>query len=186
MVALEFLTQDAEPSRTTLVDASNGSNELRRLSMMWTVRHHWPARMRFDFNFYSHWAQPLLRHLGETPVTIQSQEGVNQGDPQSMVLYRINLVPLSKKLRAAYSWLLSPLYADDAALDSLSRQSAQLLKLLIKRGMDRGYFPEPAKSLFIPNTPWQEEVVKREFAAEGLELNFVSGSRYLGAYLGHQ
>ena len=28
--ALEFLTQDAEPSGTTLVDARNGFNELRR------------------------------------------------------------------------------------------------------------------------------------------------------------
>ena len=35
-------------------------------------------------------------------------------------------------------------------------------------------------------TPGQEEVAKREFAKEGLVLNFVSGSRYLGAYLGPQ
>ena len=35
--ALEFLTQDSERSGTTLVDARNGSNELRRLAMMWTV-----------------------------------------------------------------------------------------------------------------------------------------------------
>ena len=28
--------------------------------------------------------------------------------------------------------------------------------------------------------------MKRDFAAEGLELNVVSGSRYLGAYLGPQ
>ena len=51
----------------------------------------------------------------------------------------------------------------------------------MKRGPDRGYFPDPAKSLFILDTPGQEEVVKREFAAEGLILNLVSGSRYLGA-----
>ena len=35
--ALEFLTQDAEPSGTTLVDARNGLNELSRLAMLWTV-----------------------------------------------------------------------------------------------------------------------------------------------------
>ena len=37
--ALEFLTQDAEPSRTTLVDAHNGFNKLSRLAMLWSVRH---------------------------------------------------------------------------------------------------------------------------------------------------
>ena len=40
---LEFLTQDAEPSGTTLVDAHNGFNKLSRLAMLWTVRHRWPA-----------------------------------------------------------------------------------------------------------------------------------------------
>ena len=53
----------------------------------------------------------------------------------------------------------------------------------MKRGTDRGYFPDPAKSLFISHTPGKEEAAKPEFAMEGLELNFVSGSWYLGAYL---
>ena len=48
--ALEFLTQDADPSRTTLVDACNGFNKLSRLAMLWTVRHRWPAGARFVFN----------------------------------------------------------------------------------------------------------------------------------------
>ena len=38
--------------------------------------------------------------------------------------------------------------------------------------------------LFISDTPGQEEAAKWEFAREGLCLNFVSVSRYLGAYLG--
>ena len=54
----------------------------------------------------------------------------------------------------------------------------------MKRGPDRGYFLEPDKSIFISDTPGQEEAEKREFAIEGLTLNFVSGSWCLGAYLG--
>ena len=54
----------------------------------------------------------------------------------------------------------------------------------MKRGPYRGYFPEPAKSLFISDTPGQEAAAKRELAKEELVLDFVSGSRYLGAYLG--
>ena len=56
----------------------------------------------------------------------------------------------------------------------------------MKRGSDQGYFPNPSKSLFIVDTPGQEEAAKREFAAEGLVINLISGSRYLGAYLGPQ
>ena len=56
--------------------------------------------------------------------------------------------------------------------------------MLMKRGPDQGYFPEPAKSIFISDTPGQEEAAKREFLIEGLTLNFISGSWYLGAYLG--
>ena len=78
-----------------------------------------------------------------------------------MVLYRITLIPLSEELRAAYLGLLLPFYAGDAAFDGSLRQSAQLLKLLMKRGTDRGYFPEPAKSLFISDTPGQEEAAER-------------------------
>ena len=66
----------------------------------------------------------------------------------------------------------------------MALQSAQPLKLLMKKGPDRGYFHEPAKSLFISDTPGQEDAAKMEFSAEGLILNFVIGSRYLGVYLG--
>ena len=60
---------------------------------------------------------------------------------------------------------------------------AQLLNLLMKRVPDQVYFPEPAKSLFMLDTPGQEEATKRECEAEGLAFNFVSGSRYMGPIL---
>ena len=117
LVYLEFLTQYAEPSGTTIVDACNGFNKLSRLAMMWTVRHRWPAGARFGFNCYRHCAQLLLLQPGEPPVAIMIQERVTQGDPLYMVLYGINLVPLVEELRAADLGLLSPFYANDAAFD---------------------------------------------------------------------
>ena len=89
-----------------------------------------------------------------------------------MVLYGITLVPLAEELRAADPGLLSPFYAEDAAFDGLEGHSAQLLKMLMKRGPDRGYLPEPSKSLFISDTPGQEEAAKREFSVEGLTHQF--------------
>ena len=53
-----------------------------------------------------------------------------------MVLYRITLVTLAEELRAADPGILSPF--DDAAFGGSEQCSAQLLKLLMKRGPDRG------------------------------------------------
>ena len=110
--------------------------------------------------------------------------GITQGEPLSMVLDGIILVHIAKELRAEDPGILYPFYADDAAFESSERQSAQLLKLLMKRGPDRGYLPDPAKLLFISDTPGQEEAAKREFSVESLTLNIFSESRYLEAYLG--
>ena len=155
--ALEFLTQEAKPSGTTLIDARNGFNKLIRLKMQWTVQQRWLVEERFTFNYYRHWAQLLLRQPGEPPVTVLSREGVTQGDPLSMVLYGITLASLAEELRAADLGLLSPFYVDYAALDRSERRSAQLLKLLMKRGTDQGYLPEPAKSFFISDTHWNRK-----------------------------
>ena len=81
-----------------LVDARNGFKELSRLAMLWTMRHRWPSGARFAFNCYKHWTQLILRQPGDFPVTILSREVVTQGDPLSMVLYGITLVPLAEEL----------------------------------------------------------------------------------------
>ena len=62
--ALNFLTQKAEPSGTTLADARNGFNKLIPLAILCTVRHRWPVGERFAFNLYRQWAQLLLRQPG--------------------------------------------------------------------------------------------------------------------------
>ena len=48
--SIEFLTQESEPSGTTIVDACNGFNKLSRLAMLWTVRHHWPVGTSYAFD----------------------------------------------------------------------------------------------------------------------------------------
>ena len=70
-----------------------------------------------------------------------------------MVLYGITLVPLTEGLRDADPTLLSPFYANDAVFDRSTRRSAAQLRLMMELGPDRGYFPEPAKSLFIADNP---------------------------------
>ena len=72
------------------------------------------------FICYRYWVQLLLCQPGEMTDTIMSREGVTQGEPLSMLLCRITLVPLVEELRAADPGLLSPFYADDVVFDGLA------------------------------------------------------------------
>ena len=116
---------------------------------------------RFLFNCYNRCEQLLLRQPGEPSVTLLVLEGVTQGDPLSVFLYMITLFPLVWELQAADPGLLTPFYSDDAEFDGLVRTSVQLLKLLMERGPDREYFPEPDRLIFIEDSPEKEEAAKR-------------------------
>ena len=50
----------------------------------------------------------------------------------------------------------------------------------MERGLDQGYFSEPAKLLFVADNPENEDLVNREFKQAGLNLNYVGGSQYQG------
>ena len=121
-----------------LAGARNGFNEMRHLTMLWTVWRHWPEKLRFTFNCYKNLAQILLRQTWTPLVTLMSKEGVTQGDPLSVVLYGVTLVPLVEELWEADPGILTPLYVDDAAFEGSSRRSAHMLKLLMKRVRTRG------------------------------------------------
>ena len=84
MRALEatgLLTQKADLSGTTVLDALNCIHKLIPMVMLWTVQHHWPAGDRFALNFYKHWVQLLIRQPGEPPVTPLIRKGVIKEDP---------------------------------------------------------------------------------------------------------
>ena len=56
---------------------------------------------------------------------------------------------------------------ENAAFDGSIRRSAHIIKLLMEKGTDWMYFPEPDKLLFIADTIGQEEAAKREFERRG-------------------
>ena len=70
-----------------------------------------------------------------------------------VVLYGITLAPLLEDLLSSDPVILTPLHADDMAFDGLVRRNAQILNLLMERGPYWGYFPKPAKKLFIIDSP---------------------------------
>eukprot|EP00534_Pseudo-nitzschia_fraudulenta_P001034 CAMPEP_0201119006 /NCGR_PEP_ID=MMETSP0850-20130426/3183_1 /ASSEMBLY_ACC=CAM_ASM_000622 /TAXON_ID=183588 /ORGANISM="Pseudo-nitzschia fraudulenta, Strain WWA7" /LENGTH=295 /DNA_ID=CAMNT_0047384539 /DNA_START=18 /DNA_END=901 /DNA_ORIENTATION=+ len=171
-----------DPQGTLLVDAANGFNELGRKALFWTTRHRWPHGARFAFNCYRHSAQLVLRgEPGSRCSILLSREGVTQGDPLSMVLYGLSLVPLAETLRRSHPDVIQPWYADDAAMHGTVSQIASTMRQLLALGPARGYFPEPAKSIFLgrPETSVRAREVLEEF-----NFKFLDGHRYIGGFIG--
>jgi hypothetical protein len=172
-----------DPVGALLVDARNGFNELSRKAMLWTVRHRWATGARFSFNCYRHASQLMCRHQGQPGIIILSAEGVTQGDPLSMVLYGLALVPLAHRLREAVPTARQTWYADDNAGLARARALARYMDLLMVYGPMRGYFPEPEKSVCIFDPA-------DKAAAEGIlgrfNFKYADGHRYVGGFMGSE
>ena len=100
-----------------------------------------------------------------------------------MVLNGITLVPLVEDLRYTDPTLLSPFYADDVEFDESEIQSAAQLRLLMNWGPDRGYFPEPYKSLFVSDKPTggPKSKIRRWRPLPGGLFGVHGGARGMGA-----
>lgn len=170
------------PTGTLLVDARNGFNELNRKAMLWTVRSKWPNGALFAFNCYRHSGQLILRRQGRACETLLSKEGVTQGDPLSMILYGVALLPLTESLRAEEPTVLQPWYADDAAMVGPVDAIARAMRLLEARGPARGYYPEPAKSIFVPDKAEQADDCRTRL--QELQFQHKAGARYVGGFVG--
>jgi len=183
--------QQNELYTATLLDASNGFNELSRFHMLWTIRHLWPRASRFAFNCYRFYSILIVRNLNQPITILHSKEGVQQGDPLSMLLYGITLTPLIKHLKnetnnqdiilnILHSW-----YADDATLVTTPEITSKIITILTKSGPSYGYFVQPEKSFHIC-TAEQEQHSRLIFSNNNLKLNYVRGHRYLGGFLGDE
>jgi hypothetical protein len=68
-----------------------------------------------------------------------------------MVLYGLALVLLADTLRQAHPEVVQAWYADDGQLQGRLLRVAQAMLHLQRLGPEWGYFPEPAKSIFVCN-----------------------------------
>eukprot|EP00957_Ditylum_brightwellii_P043932 3333101-Ditylum_brightwellii.AAC.1 len=98
------------------------------------------------FNCYRHWAILVIKRPNREAIFLHSKEGVTQGDPTSMIGYGITLVPLAEQVTALEKEVITPFYADNECVDGPVRCNARIVKVLVERGPDSGYFPEPEKS----------------------------------------
>ena len=101
-----------------------------------------------------------------------------------MVLHGVTLVSLTEALRDVDPTLLSLFYSVDTSFDGSEHRSAAQLRLLMDSRPDQGYLPDPYKSIFIVENLEEKEAANRYFDRVGLNLNYVYGGCYMGAYLG--
>ena len=167
-----------------LVDAANGFNNLSRLGMLWTVRHRCPKIARFAFNCYRHEVRLLCRRPGQEALILLSREGVTQGDPLSMALYGVALLPLAELLREKCPDVMQPWYADDEGMQGKPAAVATATVELARVGPMFGYFPEPEKSICICPLA-EEQAARAAFAALDIPIEkYRRGHRYVGGYVG--
>jgi hypothetical protein len=76
---------------------------------------------------------------------LHSREGITQGDPLSMIVYGLALVPLAKILHDEFPVVLQPWYANDTAMEDRVSDVARVMDRLKEAGPARGYYPEPEK-----------------------------------------
>jgi hypothetical protein len=126
----------------------------------------------------------LLRRPGRPDCyTLQSREGVPQGDPLAMVIYGLALSTLSLDLSVIHPRVLQPWYADDAAMEGRASNVAAAMASLVRAGPARGYFPSPEKSIVLVS-PADQAAAKSHL--EAFQFKYQAGARYLGSFLGDE
>jgi hypothetical protein len=133
------LHQQEEEWGFLLIDAKNAFNEQNRTGMLWTVRHDWPSGARFVFNCYKDWATLALRSNNGTAAFLSSKEGVTQEDPLSMFAYGIGVLPLIRLLKAQFTRVKQPWYADDAGAGGKFSDIRSFFRKLQEIGPNFGY-----------------------------------------------
>jgi hypothetical protein len=160
-----------------LVDAANAFNSVNRKSALWNARMRWPRCARFLYNTYRGNSQLIVQGTDEC---LYSKEGVTQGDPLSMLLYSMAVLPLIQSLNQE-SQVIQNWFADDASAAGELKDVKQWMQQLIQRGPGFGYYPEPHKS-FLVVAPEYEDEANRLFGEMGIKV--VTGQRFLGGFIG--
>ena len=130
-----------------LVDAGNAFNSLNHAAMLLHAHVLWPPCAHFLFNTYRGWSVLVLRG---SFTFLYSKKEVTQGDPLSMFMYAIGVLPLIHSLRDPGQWT-QLWHADDASAGGTLPELHNWFNLLCSFGPSFGYYPEPTKSFVAVN-----------------------------------
>ena len=117
--------------------------------------------------------------------TINSREGVIQGDPLAMVCYAISTLPLINELQKIVpnnkiDWH-QVWYADDAGIIGKLKDIKLVFDKMIEIWPKYGYHPCPFKSKLIINSNGMTSAIS---TFKNYNINILYGARYLGSFIG--
>ena len=119
-------------------------------------------------------------HLFIDGDTIFSQEGTTQSDLLAMAMYAVAITPLIKSLendKTKQAW-----FADDATAGGTLTGLRKWWNLLVERGPDFGYHPNPLKTNLVVR---EESATNAKEVFKGTNISITEqGKRHLGAALG--
>ena len=160
-----------------LVDVTNAFNSVNRVVALCNARVLWPRFSRYLFNTYQGYASLLLQDGSKS---LLSKEGVTQGDPLSMMLYAVAVLPLIRSLRASGKWTQN-WYADDSSCIADLGSLRAWYEELSCRGLNYGYHPESSKTALVVGP---SDVQQASALFSDLGIRVVSGGSFLGGFIG--
>ena len=131
------------------------------------------------FNTYRGYAALFLQGSSDY---LLSKEGVTQGDPLSMMLYTVAILPLIHCLKNPKRWIQN-WYADDSACVATMPSLHAWFSQLSSSSPDFGYFPQPAKTVLVVGPSYVNQATSL-FSDLGIRVVF--GSRFLGGIVGER
>ena len=173
--AMHQVFQTSSTEAVMLVDACNAFNSLNRETALRNIQHLCPPLAKILINTYREDV-----HLFIDGDTIFSQEGTTQGDPLAMAMYAVAITPLIKSLEN--DEIKQVWFADDATAGGSLTGLRKWWDILVERGPDYGYHPNPLKTNVVVR---EESATNAKEVFKGTNISITEqGKRHLGAALG--
>ena len=97
-----------------------------------------------------------------------------------MIAYGIGVLLLVREIQGAHTCITHTRYTDDAGAGGNFTHILAHIQYLQARGLPRGYFLEPTKSILVVDL---RNVAQVEEFFRGMGIKVVTGNRYLGGFI---
>lgn len=181
--AMREVYSHGECEAALLVDATNAFNSINRKLMLHHIKIKCPPLSKYVENTYGEPCDMHIHSANKTSGTvIKSLEGTTQGDPVAMAMYALGMSALQVLIEHGKTNVKQVAYADDLAGAGKLVHLKEWWDLVMVKGPEIGYLPNPTKSVLIVKPEHYDQALVT-FANSGITVT-KDGQRHLGAVIG--